>query len=88
MAKKSGLGLLNTVTSANKKYPSSQCENKELIPAVTGEGKFFNAYHLLAIRDERREGQKIRTEVNNAKIKGLVADLNTSYHYIILSAKN
>ena len=88
MAKKSGPGLLNPVTSAKKTYLSSQCEKKELILAVTGEGNVFNAYHLLDLRYERREGQKIRTEVNNAKIKGLVADLNTSDHCIILRAKN
>ena len=88
MVKKSGPSLLNPVTSAKKTYLSSQCEKKELILAVTGEGNVFNAYHLLDLRYERREGQKIRTEVNNAKIKGLVADLNTSDHCIILRAKN
>ena len=35
--KKSGLSLLNPVTSANKKYPSFQWASTELIWAVTGE---------------------------------------------------
>ena len=48
--KKSGLGLLNPVISANKKYTSFQCAIKKLIQAVMEEGVFSNANHLLDLR--------------------------------------
>ena len=56
--KKSGLVILNPVTPANKKCLSSQRESAELIWAVTGGGTFSNADHLLALREERRDGHK------------------------------
>ena len=46
---KSGLGLLNPVTSAKEKYLSSQQGSTELIWAVMGGGAFSNANHLLAL---------------------------------------
>ena len=48
---KSSLGLLNPVTSANKKYLSLQCASTKFIRAVTGEGTFSNSYHLLALKE-------------------------------------
>ena len=54
--KKSGLGLLNPVTSTNKKYLSVQRASTELIWSVTGEGAFYNANHLLVPREERNDG--------------------------------
>ena len=51
-AKKYGLGLLNPVMSADKYLLSLQRANTELIQAVTGEGAFSNADHLLALREE------------------------------------
>ena len=57
--KKSGLGLLNPVTSANKKYPSLQWASTELIQDVKGRGELSNADHLLSLREERIDRQKI-----------------------------
>ena len=56
--KKDVLGPLNPVTSANEKYLSSQRGSAELIQSVTGVGAFSNANHLLALREERRDGQE------------------------------
>ena len=44
-----------------------------LIRAVTGEGEFSIAYHLLALMEERRDG-KIWNDVNGAKLKELKLD--------------
>ena len=40
------------------------------------------------LREERRDGQKIRDDFNDVKIKELVADLDGPGHRLILSAKN
>ena len=53
LVKKSGLGLLNPVTSENKKYLSFQRAIK-----VMEEGAFYNDDHLMALRKERRDVQK------------------------------
>ena len=59
LAKKSGLGLLNIVTSVNKKYRSLKCSRTYLIQDVTGEGVFSNDDQLLALREERLEERKM-----------------------------
>ena len=56
--KKSGLGLLNTVTPEKEKYLSSQRRSGELIRAVTGGGAFSNDKQLLEIGEESRDVQK------------------------------
>ena len=85
---KSVLGLLNPVTYLNEKYLSSQSASTELIRAATGEVVFSNADHLLDIREERRHGKKNRHDVNKAKLKELVADLDSTDRYLILRAKD
>ena len=50
--------------------------------------KNSNPYHLLALREERNDGQKIMDGVNDAKLKDLVADLNTTDWRLILHTKN
>ena len=76
------------MTSVNKKYLSWQRASTELIQAVTGEGAFSNANHLLKFREERRDGQKNRDDANDAKLKELVADLDTTNRRLIIHAKN
>ena len=49
---------------------------------------FSNAYHLLVIREERCDGQKIRDDVNDAKLRNLVVDLNSSDRRLILQSNN
>ena len=51
--KKSGLGLLNPMTSAKGKYLSLQRLITELIQDVMGEGNFSDINHLMALREER-----------------------------------
>ena len=55
---------------------------------MTGGGAFSNSDHLLAIREERHGGQENRDGIKNAKLKEIVADLNSSNHFWILRAKN
>ena len=81
------MGLLNTVTSVNKKYMSSQRSSTELILAETGEGKLSKAGLILVLREERLDRQKIRDDVNDAKLKELVADLDSTNQCLILYAK-
>ena len=76
LVKKSGLGLLNSVTSTNEKYLSSKRSRTELIQDVMGEGVFSNGNHLLALREERRDGKKNWDDVNGTN------------HCLILRAKN
>ena len=86
--KKSGLVLLNTVASANEKYPILHWESAELIQAMTGGGTFSNTDHLLALREEMCDRQKNWYGANDAKLKGLFKDLNTTARGLILHAKN
>ena len=67
---------------------SSQRAIKELIRSVTGEGEFSNSDSLLELREGRRDGQKIRYDVNNAKLKELFADLDATNCRLILCVKN
>ena len=60
----------------------------ELIRSVTGGGEFSNAYHLLALREERHERKNIQDDVNNSKLKELVEDLNGTDRCIIIITKN
>ena len=55
-AKKSGLGILNTVTLLKEIYLSSQRGSAEPILAVTGEVEFSNIDHLRMLGEERRYG--------------------------------
>ena len=49
--KKYGLGLLNSVTSAQKKYLRSMLGSIEEVRAVTGGGAFSNADHLRTLSE-------------------------------------
>ena len=55
---------------------------------MTGEGAFFNADRLLVLREERRDGQKNRDDVNGDKLKDLVSGLDSVDRRLILHAKN
>ena len=54
---------------------------------MTGGGSFSNAYHLLVLTEEIRDGQKNWDDVNDAKLKGLVRNLDTTNRRFILIAK-
>ena len=53
-----------------------------------GEGKFSNSGHLLALREERRDIQKILDDANGAKLKELAKDLYGNDRRLILRVKN
>ena len=53
MTKKSGLGLLNSVTSANEKSQGLQQASAESIRAVTGGEALYNNDHIMEIRQKR-----------------------------------
>ena len=55
---------------------------------MTGVGKFSNVDQLLALREERRDGQKIWDDTNNAKLKELVTEPDKNVCCLILRANN
>ena len=59
-----------------------------MVGAATGASKFSTSDHLLKIREERRDRQKIQDDANNAKLKGIVKDLRASDLCLIIRAKN
>ena len=74
--KKSGLGLQNSVTSAEKKYLSSKW------------GRIFHRQSPSGTQ-RRKSGQtKIRDDANESKLKVLVNDLEAHDRRLILRAKN
>ena len=68
--------------------PPLQIAIIEFIRAVTGEGAFSNANHLLALREEMCDRQKIWYVVNDSKIKDLVVDLDSPDQWLTICAKN
>ena len=58
IVKKSGLGILNPVASAQENYLSSIWWIMELVQAVTGGGVFSNADHLRTLSEEIHDGNK------------------------------
>ena len=87
MVKTSGLGLQDPVTSANKKYLILMRASSKAIISVMVAREFSTADNLLALREERRDGQKIQDDANVAKLKGLVDDLEASDRRLIIRAK-
>ena len=85
---KSGLGLLNPVTSSQYKYLSSLWGSAELARAVTGGGAFSNADHLRTLSEERCDGKKDRDFAHKYRLKGLVRDLKGTYKRLLLRAKS
>ena len=86
--KKSGLVLMNPVTSARENYPSSQRGSTELIHSVPGGIEFSNVNHLRTLREERRDGQKYQEVANKTKLKGLVQYIKGTDRCLILRSRN
>ena len=59
--------VVDPVTSANNKYLSLLRTSCKMIGDFKGEREFSAANHLLALREERRGGQKIWYDTNEAK---------------------
>ena len=49
--------------------------------------KFSTDFRLLELREESHDRQKIQDDANDAKLKGLVQDLEAPDHRLILRAK-
>ena len=54
---------------------------------MTGEGAFYNCNQLLALRKERRNKQENQDDVNDEKLKELVAYIDSAERLLILRAK-
>ena len=67
--KKSGLGIQDSVISANEKYLSSLCTSIKLIGAVTGASEFSTTIHLQAVKEERCDGKKNWDDGNEVKLE-------------------
>ena len=88
MVNKSGLGLLNTVTSYQENYLSSTRGSAELVRAVTGEGAFSNADHLWNLSEERRDRKKDRDVVYEYRLKGSVRNIKVTDKLLLILAKS
>ena len=53
-----------------------------------GVSSFPTANHLLFLREEKRDAQKIQDKSNSAKLKGPVYDLQAHNHHLTLRSKN
>ena len=76
------------MTSADEKYLSFWRASTELIRAGMGEGELSTANNILSLREEKRDGLKMRDDANNSKLKELVKDLEAYDRRLILRAKN
>ena len=85
--RKSGLGLLNPVTSAKEKYLSSTRVSAELTRAVTGGGGFSNAKHLRTLSEECRDGKDSRDVAYKSRLNGLVRNIQGTNKCLFLRAK-
>ena len=65
---KSGLGLLNTVTSAQENYLSSTRGSIELVQAMTGGGALSISDHLRTISEEQHDRKKDRNVVHKSRL--------------------
>ena len=73
--KKAGLGIINTVMSAQEKYLNSHQGSSELVQAMTGGGSFSNSDHLRTLSEEICDGKKDWDAAYKNKIKSLVREL-------------
>ena len=55
---------------------------------MTGESEFSTADHLLALREDRHERQKIWDGANDAKLGGIVENLKAPDCHLILRIKH
>ena len=83
---KSGLGLLNPVSSAQENYLSPMQGTSELVWAGTG-GGVSNADHLRNLSEELRYGKEAWDVVYKSRLKGLVSDLQVTAKLLLLHAK-
>ena len=85
--KKSGLGLLNTVTPSQENYLSSTQGSTELVRYVMGGGGFSNADHLRILSEEQLDGKKARDITYESILKGLVINIQGTDKRLLLHAK-
>ena len=88
LVKKSGLGLLNPVTSYQEKYLSSTRGSAELVRAVMVGKAFSNADHLQTLSEEQHDGKKDWYVARGSILKGLVRDNKGTDKCLLLCAKS
>ena len=88
MVNKYGLGIQNMVTSSHKKIESSQRASVELVNAVTGKSEFSTTIHVIAVREQRSQGQKAHNKSNKIKFIESVHYVYTLIHRILIRLKN
>ena len=86
--KKAGLGLLNSMASAQEKYLRSTRGSTELVQALMGGGAFSNANHFRTLSDEKHDGNKYWDVAHKSRLKGLVRDLKGTDKRLLLRAKS
>ena len=86
--KKSGLRLLNPVTSSQEKYLIYTRGSPELVQAVTGGGSFSNSDHLQTLSEEWLDGEEYRDVLHESRLKGLVSDLQGTDKRLLLRTKS
>ena len=59
-----------------------------MIWAVVGESEFYTTDHLQSLREENRDGQKIRYDANNAKLGRIVDNLYAPNRRLMLRTKH
>ena len=82
------LGLQAPVTKYNEKHLSLLRTIRKLIEYITGETSFSTANNVLDLREEIRYRQKIRDDINEAKLKLLVKELEALERRLIICTKN
>ena len=65
--KKFGLSLQDPVTPANQKYLRMLRGSSNMIGSITEEREFSNIDHLLALREEMNDAQKIRDDAQTIR---------------------
>ena len=85
--KKAGLGLLNSLMSAQEKCLRSQWGSAELVFDVTGWGFLSNANHLWTLSEEQRDRKKSCDVAYESRRKGLVRNIQGTDNCLLLSSK-
>ena len=85
--KKSGMRLMNPVTSSQENYLISTRGSKELVRAVTGGGGFSNADHLRTLSEEQCDRKEARDVAYESRLKILVRNLLGNDKPLLLHTK-
>ena len=85
--RKSGLGILNKVTSAQYKYIRSTRGSAKMIQAVMGGEEFYNYYHLRTLSKKRSDGKKAPEVAYKSRLNILVSDIKGTDKRLLIHPK-